>query len=176
SGTTPPKRAWTSSCDAITEARTWQRSSTTAAAVSSQEVSIARMRATTEHGGRSALTEQVGQAFVEGRPGDAAIGDDRGDQARGGDVEGGVQHADPLRGDARAADLGDLARVALLDRDRVPREARPIDRGERGRDVEGDPVLAREHRERVRPDLVRDFAVSRDAVGAHDDEVHPAPP
>src|SRR5260221_9077645 len=44
SGTTPPYLPWVASCDAMTEERMLALSSTTAAAVSSQEVSIPRMR------------------------------------------------------------------------------------------------------------------------------------
>src|SRR6266851_2059106 len=44
SGTTPPYFPWVASCDATTEERMLALSWTTAAAVSSQEVSIPRMR------------------------------------------------------------------------------------------------------------------------------------
>jgi hypothetical protein len=44
SGTVPPKRLWMSICETTTSDKTVCPSSTTAAAVSSQEVSIPRMR------------------------------------------------------------------------------------------------------------------------------------
>ena len=43
SGTTPPYRAWRSACEATTDDRTTPSTSTTAAAVSSQDVSIPRI-------------------------------------------------------------------------------------------------------------------------------------
>ena len=51
------------------------------------------------------------------RPDDALLGDDAGDQLGRGDVEGGVVDVDAVGGGLAAEAVGDLARVALLDRD-----------------------------------------------------------
>ena len=62
---------------------------------------------------------------------------------------------------ARPASSWTSRGVALLDRDALAVGDRRVDRRERGGDVEGHPVGAREHREPVGPDLVRGVAVAR---------------
>src|SRR5712692_11588929 len=91
-------------------------SSTTAAAVSSQEVSMARMR----RGPPTSPPRQRAQGLCVGRARYAQLADDGGDVAVGSHVEGGVAHADPLRGEAPAAVVGHLRGGALLDGDAVP--------------------------------------------------------
>src|SRR5207248_2305349 len=66
----------------------------------------------------------------------------------------------------------DLARVALLDGYLLARGEREVDRGDGRGDVEGNRVLARQHRDHVGADLVGRVAVGGDAVGPDDDAVH----
>ena len=96
--------------------------------------------------------------------------------AGGRDVERGIERRgtrrrDPLRPPTCVTSSGSRSSIAIA----APSARREVDR-RRGRgDVERDPVMAREHRERVRPDLVRDVAVGRDAIGADDHEIDRRP-
>ena len=87
SGTTPPHSRWISTCDATTFERIAHGraaspvSSTTAAAVSSQEVSMPRM-SMLKFGGRAAVRlDRLPQRLGVRRAADAALGDDAGDEA-----------------------------------------------------------------------------------------------
>src|SRR5437868_7379619 len=94
------------------------------------------------------------QTFCVRRAGDAAVCDDGGDEFVGRHVEGGVLDGDAFGGETLVAYVCDLARVALLDWDLLARREREIN-GRDGRgDVEGDVVLARQHRDHVGSDLV----------------------
>jgi hypothetical protein len=87
------------------------------------------------------------------------------------DVERGIADRDALGGQAAPGVVRHLLRRPLLDRDPVAGRRREVERrGGRGH-VERDPVLLRQHRDRVRTDLVGDVPVGRDAVGADDDRV-----
>src|SRR5215204_4630366 len=71
--------------------------------------------------------------------------------------------------------MRDLARVALFDGNLVAGGEREVN-GRDGRgDVEGDVMLARQHRHHVGADLVGRVAVGGDAVGSDDDAVYLAP-
>ena len=102
-------------------------------------------------------------------PDDAPLGDDPGDQLGRGDVEGGVVDGDPLGGGLPAEAVGDLARVALLDRDGRAVGERQVERARRRGDVERDAVRPGQQGDAVGADLVRGVAVGRDPVGADDD-------
>ena len=65
--------------------------------------------------------------------------------------------------------MGDLAGVALLDRDEVSGGGLKVEGGPGGGDVEGDVVLFGEDGYAVGADLVGDVSVSGDAVCADDD-------
>ena len=95
-------------------------------------------------------------------PPDAVLGDDGVDELRRRDVERRVE---------RRKAGGDLVGAALLDRNRVAVERVGIDRGRRCDDDERDVVMACEHGEPVRADLVGGVAVRRDAVGAGERDV-----
>src|SRR5687768_14234889 len=166
SGTTPPHSRWISVCDATT----FERSShgrarspvslTTAAAVSSHDVSIAStvtgesvgdIGSVIPPGPRPvtigprvpasacrprALGEGGGQGLGERRLDDTPLGDDAGDVAMRRHVERGV--AD-LRADWRqagGAEVRHLPLVALLDRDVIAVRGREVDGRQRGGDVE----------------------------------------
>ncbi len=101
----------------------------------------------------------------------ALLGHDRGDEVGRGDVEGRVPDGRPGRSHPDAAELEELGRVPLLDRDRRPVRRLEVDRAQRRADVERHPVTGREGRQRVRPDLVGRVAVGRDPVGADEDRV-----
>src|SRR5439155_4334478 len=105
----------------------------------------------------------------DGRLGDrlnqAALGDEAGDQVGRGHVEGGVVDLHALGGGLAAQAVGDLARVALLDRDGVPARQIEVEGTARGGDVERDVVSAGQQRHPVGADLVGRVAVGRDAVG-----------
>src|SRR6476661_4087391 len=79
--------------------------STTAAAVSSQDVSMPRMRIG---------LRDVAQRFREGRMDDAAIGDDGRDEAVRRDVESGVANRGAGGRNLGRPDVRDFLRVALL--------------------------------------------------------------
>src|SRR5687767_11582896 len=138
SGTTPPQGA----CSAIWLETTLERirvpSSTTAAAVSSQEVSMASRRTVSG-------PHQAGQALGVGRAGHAPLAHDGGDVAVGRDVEGRVADGDALGGQAPPSVVRDLLGRALLDLDRVPRGRAEVDGGDRRGHVEGQAVLPGQH-------------------------------
>lgn len=83
-------------------------------------------------------------------PEDPRLGDDSGDEVRRRHVEGGVPHADPRRGDLLPLKVGDLLGGALLDHDAGARRGGRVERGARGGDVKGGPVVARGHGVAVR--------------------------
>ena len=97
----------------------------------------------------------------------AAFGDQRGHEPGGRHVERRVVHVGTGRHHPGPGHLGDLGAVPELDRDVGARCGRGIDGRRRRGDVERDVVRTREHRQRVRADLVRDVAVRGDPVGAH---------
>src|SRR4029079_9857311 len=107
--TTPPKRAWMSAWVETTFERMRRPSSTTAAAVSSQEVSMARRS--------SSGLRQGAPGLGIGGARHALLAHDRGDVTARGHVEGGVAHGHALGGHPPAAVMGDFVRGALLDRD-----------------------------------------------------------
>src|SRR5262249_3803062 len=90
-----------------------------------------------------------------------------------GDVEGGVVHADAVGGGLPAEAVGDLARVALFDRDPIAGGQAEVEGAGGGGDVEGDAVGAGQQGDAVGADLVGGVAVGGDAVGADEDAVHP---
>src|SRR5213594_1088853 len=166
SGTTPPYSRWISACEAITFDR-MARPRRTAAAVSSQEVSIPRIsglstlivpsllvmvrpgrrpsgRTRDAPGRPRGLAAQAGKAHLEGRPRHAALRDDRGDQTVRRDVERRMDHPHSLGHDAPPADVGDLGGTALLDRNVAPGGRLEIDRRGRGGDVERHLVRPRQ--------------------------------
>src|SRR5258708_38023094 len=100
-------------------------SSTRAAAGSSQEVSMARMR----RGPPTSPPQERAQGLRVGRPRDAQLADDGGDEPVGSHVEGGVAHAHPLWGQPPAAVVGHLRGGALLDGNSVPRGRLQIEGG-----------------------------------------------
>src|SRR5256885_5160915 len=69
-----------------------------------------------------AFRREPRQGFLVGRASDAALGDDGGDETRRSDVEGGIEHRGPFRGDAGTGEMGHLVRRPLFDGDvrRVP--------------------------------------------------------
>ena len=101
------------------------------------------------------------------------LGDDAGDELSGRDVEGGIEDIDALGGDAAAADVRDLARATLFDRDATAVGTLEIDRGGRRRNVEGNAVTVCEHRDLVGADLVRDVAARGRAIGTDHDRADP---
>src|SRR5580692_2517306 len=130
----------------------------------------------------SPLREQRAQSLAGGGA-DAALGDESGDEAGRGYVEGvvggGTLRRRQADGEAPAVlgpafDVGDLARVAALDRDRRAALDLPVDRRRGQRDVERDVVVARRQRLQVGADLVRDVAAGRRAVGADNAEIDEA--
>mmetsp|Transcript_19122 Transcript_19122/g.67540 ORF Transcript_19122/g.67540 Transcript_19122/m.67540 type:complete len:337 (-) Transcript_19122:248-1258(-) len=108
----------------------------------------------------------------EGRVAHALLGDDARDVLGGRHVERRVEHGAALGRDDRVANLGDLLRPALLDRDVLTRQRRKVDGAGRHDREEGDPVLARAHRQLVRTDLVGRVSVGSDAVRANEHDVH----
>jgi hypothetical protein len=70
--------------------------------------------------------------------------------------------------------VGDLARVAALDRDRRAAVELPVDRRRRQCDIERDIVVARRQRLQISADLVRDVAARGRAIGADDAEIDEA--
>ena len=91
------------------------------------------------------------------------------------DVEGRVAGAGARRRDARAAKVGDLGGVALLDGDVGAARDGQVDGRERRGHVERQAVLLGQHRQRVGADLVGGVAVGGDAVGPHHDAVDLSP-
>jgi len=84
-------------------------------------------------------------------------------------IGGGAVRRRQADGDAPALigpafELGDLAFVAALDRDRRAALDLPVDRRRRQRDVKRDVVVARRQRLQIGADLVRDVAARRRAV------------
>ena len=159
-------------------------SSTTAAAVSSQE----RLDAEDQHGGSSTSADadparaggRLRVARTAARSDSSCTARARcrvsvmiaGDVARRRDVEGGVADPGAVRREPRRPDVRDLARrCAPRSGCRSPSGVVEIDRRERRRDVERDAVLLGQHRHAVGADLVGDVAVGGDAIGADDDEV-----
>ena len=120
----------------------------------------------------ASVSGRDGQALLERRAVHAGLGHDRRDVGGGRDVEGGIRDRRCPR--ARAPRPPRLATssaarssigISRAARDRV------VDRRGGRDDVAGHAVRAREHRERVRADLVGGVAVVRDAVGAEHDGV-----
>src|SRR5215213_652781 len=125
-------------CDATMLERSCQRpgpSSTTAAAVSSHEVSIPR---TSMNDLGSRILNAGFEGFFKRSAIDTALGDDRGDVLRGRDIERGIADVRAFRRELVAADVRDLAGVALLDRNGVTVFGRQVDRRPRRRHVERD--------------------------------------
>src|SRR5262245_21555696 len=90
------------------------RSSTIAAAVSSQDVSIP--------------STSMGETLDERRLEDTALRDDRGDVLVRRDVERGIAHLRALGCELVVADVRHLARITLLDRNAIAIPGRKIDR------------------------------------------------
>ncbi len=114
---------------------------------------------------------------------DAALGDQPGDQPRRRHVEGRVGDRRARRDDARAhhpaiddaGDLGDLAPVALLDRDLAAVAHASSRWSARQADIERHAVVVRRQRLQIGADLVADVAGGGGAVGADDGRGRPAP-
>src|SRR5215472_18196127 len=75
---------------------------------------------------------------------------------------------------APALDMGNLAAVALLDRDLGSALDLPIDTGRGKRDVKRDVLVTGRQRLRICADLVGDIAASRGAIGTDDAEIDEA--
>jgi hypothetical protein len=106
------------------------------------------------------------------RPVTSAAGGDVERPVRGPRAVGDEAHRlhPPAGGDAR--DLGDLGRIALLDRDLADAIGDPpVDARRRGGDVERDTVRPGRQRVRVGADLVADVAACGGAVGADQHQV-----
>src|SRR5215813_5184468 len=104
-------------------------SSTTAADVSSQEVSMPRILMSRR---RSPFElEGLAQRLDVRRPEDAPLGDDAGNQLVRRDVECRIPDVRARGRQLGAADVGDLARAALLDRNMTPVGRGEIDGGQR---------------------------------------------
>src|SRR5262245_16199665 len=147
SGTTPPKRAWRSAWLDTTDERTRRPSSTTAAAVSSHDVSIARIRTL------GFITSPRRRPVVDGRAAHAAL--DAVEQRR---VRLGVHFVRPH--DERVLAGIDVVALAYADRNE-PEPAIQILRAlvrqarfERERGGVARNRLVREREQQTRPDLV----------------------
>src|SRR5438874_5756311 len=93
-------------------------SSTTAAEVSSQDVSMPRISIrTTALAERHGFREGALQRLDVGRPEDAALRDNPGDEPVRCDVERGIPDERAAGRQLRAADARDLASASLFDRD-----------------------------------------------------------
>src|SRR5947209_976127 len=105
---------------------------------------------------------------------DAAVSYDRGDERCRCDVERGIVYVGVSRRRRAVTQHPNFVRMSLLDVNVVTRQRLYVDGAGRSSDIKGNSMMLRRNRKRVRADLVRDVAVCRDAIGAHDDEVDPA--
>jgi hypothetical protein len=121
------------------------------------------------------LVRHGADGFVVRSAKDAALGDDGGDVLGRGDVEGGVFDGYAVGGHLLAVGVGDLACVALFDRDAFAGGGLQVEGGPGGGNVEGDAVLFGEDGDAVGADLVGDVAVGGDAVSSDDDGLDAAP-
>src|SRR5262245_52849309 len=109
-------------------------SSTTAADVSSQDVSIPRMRMPSDR----SRGERRSQRFRVWRAEYAALGDDGGNQLVRRDVECRVAHERAGRRQLTATEMGHFFFIALLDRNPGSIRRLEVDGRERRGDVKGD--------------------------------------
>src|SRR5262245_50374455 len=143
SGTTPPHSRWMATCEATTFERIAQGfaaspvSSTTAADVSSQDVSIPRINMSLDGGGSECRLQRFGVRRAE----HAALGDDAGNQLVRRHVEGGVPDMGTVRRQLTATQVRDLAAVALFDGNLRAVGGTEIDSRQRGRHIKGNAVL-----------------------------------
>src|ERR1700683_5014928 len=180
SGTMPPHSRWMAVWDAITFDRSTHGRATspvvdtTAAAVSSHDVSIPRTficaRLGRRLGSRAGLEEHL-QTLGIGRPSHTALRDDAGHEPMRRHVKGGVPHRGPIGREPRGTQMRHLFRVAFFDWNLAAVGRPEVDGREGRRHVERHAVRLGEDRHGVRPDLVRDVAIRRDAVRADDNEV-----
>src|SRR3954454_4263247 len=115
------------------------------------------------------LRDEPRESLLVRRTGDPALGDDRRDEPRGSDVECGVEHGGAFRRDAGPAEMCDLLRRPLFDRD-VPAIPGPqVDCARRSGDEDRCRDGMRGEGERVRTDLFCGLPVAGDPVGTDDD-------
>src|SRR5215469_465142 len=152
------------------------------AAVKLQTIIAERALATTTLHSPRAPGKQL-EETVARRGAGAALGDERSNEVGGGHIEGVVgggavlgcqAHRDAPALLGPAFDVGYLARVAALDRDRRPLFDLPIDRRRGQCDVERHVVVAGRQRLQVSADLVRDIAACGGAVAADDAQIDKA--
>src|SRR5580692_2979624 len=124
--------------------------------------------------GRYARTEfEVGYRLDVRGPDDAAFRHERGNEMPRRNVECRIVDGCAFRRDAGAGKGADLFGAAFFDGDFVAARDREVECRAGRSNVEGNPMMRREDRERVGADLVRGVAVARDAVGAGDYQVDP---
>src|SRR5688572_214149 len=140
-------------------------SSTTAAAVSSHELSIPRTSM-----GLSLLsaTRKSREALEVGCSSDTDLGNDSRHELVGCNVKRGIEYRYTLGNDARVSDVRHFDRSSLLDGDVRAVRNRKIERGQRSRYIERNVVLPRQHGDCIGSDFIRHVAIRCDAVGADD--------
>src|SRR4030043_1612856 len=170
SGTTPPNGAWTSSWERTTLLRILRSAVTTAAAVSSQDVSMASMFTALSPLLPLFSSPPNGQALGVRPTGDTPLADDGADEPGRDDIEGRVADRDIRAGDGAAAAPGDFICRPFLDRDLPAAPQVEIKSAQRRRHIEGKPVMLGQNGQGICSDLVGGVAVPGDAVGARDDQ------
>ena len=102
------------------------------------------------------------------------LGDDAGNKPRRGDIERRVPDLCPLGCELHPAQMRDLLRGALLDRNAGPILGGQVDCGYGRRYIERHLVFSREDRHSVGSDLVGDIAVGSNPVGTDHHDVDPS--
>src|SRR5262245_51408322 len=148
----------------MTFERIFRPSSTTAAAVSSHELSMPRTSTLPP----LPTPREFRQTVRIGSASNSDFGHDRGHEFVRRDIECGIENRYPLRNDTGASDMCHFSGRPLFDGDMRAIRNREIQRGERRGYVERNFVLARQHRDRIRSNLVRNVSVRRDAVRTYD--------